>query len=233
MRDLVTSATLAFQYDDSNAQKEQQLEKTSWRELARNYWKATAADSSDKSTHKRQFHRTKSYEWIVATSHMLMIAMGKTWLFFKPAAGASPESWPCATVTVDQGSDGWSAAWFLQMAMGVNMMLMFDWSHRTWNDVSLAISDCGLTYYCLLTIIILNCDHGPWNGHKWWHEVKAGGYEYTRQVAGDNDPLFEASLHQMCHDIDDGCEALSSEDAKNSCSKLCRRWSSARRKELV
>ena len=77
MRDLVTPATLAFQDDDLGAQDEA---KKSWKEIAESFWMKTAAASEEtKSKRAKPLHRTKVYEWLCATCHMLQCAIGGTW----------------------------------------------------------------------------------------------------------------------------------------------------------
>ena len=107
-------------------------------------------------------------------------------------------------VCIDQGSDGWSAAYYL-MSLGVNLLLLFDWSHRTWNDVQLAIGDARFSSVCLLMIIVLNLDHGPYASHRWWLEMVQGAQQYTTQVANHNDLLFQENLPNI--NIDEGGDA--------------------------
>ena len=88
-RDIITSATLAFQNDENKT--DQEKAKASWRSLADDFWSQTAAES-DKNK-KKILHRTKVYEWIVATCHMLMIGCGSTW-----------ESWPAPNNFISQNA---------------------------------------------------------------------------------------------------------------------------------
>ena len=47
-------------------------------------------------------------------------------------------------------------------AAGYNRFFLFDPSHRVWNDAQLALKDAGLMGLCLLLIVVINLDHGPW-----------------------------------------------------------------------
>ena len=132
---------------------------------------------------KRKLHRTKAYEWLLAVSHMVLIATGSQLTRYQQvedkAARKDPATWPCATVCIDQGSDGWSAChWLIHLRH--NILLLHDWCHRVWNNVELAIADMGWRYTVLLGVIMLNLDHGPWAGHKWFAEMVAGAEEYIR-----------------------------------------------------
>ena len=89
--------------------------KASWRETAKAFWRQHA---SEEQQHKQtKLQRAKAFEWVVATTHMLLVAMGRTWSYFKvdaePTKRKPVQSWPCLTLGVDQGSDGWSAAYVL------------------------------------------------------------------------------------------------------------------------
>ena len=76
MRDLVTPATSAWEREgDLEAQgKEQQ----SWRDVALAFWQSSARDDEETRAkiRKRKLHRTKAYEWLLAVSHMVLIATG-------------------------------------------------------------------------------------------------------------------------------------------------------------
>ena len=76
---------------------------------------------------------------------MLVAATGAGWAAFKLPEDRSgdPLQWPWVTLTIDQGSDGWSAAFFM-MSIGVNILLLNDASHRVWNDFQLACQDTSL-----------------------------------------------------------------------------------------
>ena len=42
-------------------------------------------------------------------------------------------------------------------------------------------------------VVMLNLDHGPWAGHKWFAEMVAGAEEYMR-VSSSDDPIFASLL---------------------------------------
>ena len=75
----MTAATFAFQSSSNICPKEQQQKqsqaKADWRSVATDFWDATAAESDRK---KKVMYRTKVFEWIVATCHMLLIGCGST-----------------------------------------------------------------------------------------------------------------------------------------------------------
>jgi hypothetical protein len=135
-RDLVTSATLAFEDKaDVDAQSEQ---KQNWKDIARNFWVKSAADTDAQTGKRKKLHRTKVYEWICATTHMLHIAMGVTWEYFIVDAAkqlsTNAKLWPCCTICIDQGSDGWSAVHFLT-SLSANILIL-----------SIRITEHGMTF---------------------------------------------------------------------------------------
>ena len=76
MRDLVTPATLAWEREgDLEAQEKEQQ---SWRDVALALWQSSVRDDEETRAkiRKRKLHRTKAYEWLLAVSHMVLIATG-------------------------------------------------------------------------------------------------------------------------------------------------------------
>lgn len=80
-----------------------------------------------------------------------------------------------------------------------NLMVLPDWCHRCWNDVQKAMSDMNWSYSILVGTIILNCDHGRWNGHQWYEMTVAGAREFIH-VVGDTEPSFAYILHNIAED---------------------------------
>ena len=147
----MTSATMASMdgLGGSNEDRAaQQVERMTWRDVAVRYW-SSATEESALEPHKKtpQLKRTKALEWLVATSHQLTIATGSNWERFvqveDPGKREDPMKWPCVSVCIDQGSDGWSASHYLK-ARGANLLLTFDWNHR-------------LEPSCLERLLVANC----------------------------------------------------------------------------
>ena len=111
------------------------------------------------STSESHAYSAPTYERLVTTSHQLMTATRHTW-----ERCGDPLTWPCIAVCIDHGSDGWSGVRFLRHRLA-KLLVTFDWNHRAWNNVRLAISDQCWQGICLLTILMVNFDHGPWCNH--------------------------------------------------------------------
>ena len=186
--------------DDENIRNE-------WIELARSH--LLGAGGTKETNKKRVWYRKKTYRWVLATDTMLQNMLGKGWLSWRVPDPAENEVGsvaplahrfnPVITVTMDQGGDGWAGAHFMQQKLRVNLLLIGDFSHRVWNDVELALHHSALWRICLLAIVMLNADHGPWGNAKWWEEAQSGVQEYLR-VASTSCPLFQTHLPNICHE---------------------------------
>ncbi|CAE7209363.1 unnamed protein product [Symbiodinium sp. CCMP2592] len=159
--DLVTRTTLALAHQDEEALER---ERTEYAKLAEEF-----------------FHSAEKSEKTVAT--------GAGWKQFR--ASGSPETWRSITISLDQGSDGWSAAHFL-CSEKVNAFIIGDVSHRTWNDCQLALHDVKLNWLVLSVICLLNSDSGPWNSERWWQSLKQSADEYVQVASHNKDPLYLA-----------------------------------------
>lgn len=150
--------------------------RATWRESAEAFW-AHQAGLGEKNKKQKVPERTSALRWLTATEHMLRAATGCGWeRFFVNETNAvvmsSPATWPSATLCIDQGSDGWSAGFFLMSKCRANVLLVPDPSHRTWNDVELSLHDCDMWMNCLTWMSVMCIDQGPWNGARWFQEGK-------------------------------------------------------------
>eukprot|EP00971_Amphidinium_carterae_P220765 4382944-Amphidinium_carterae.1 len=200
MNDLTTSATMAFQ----SGGEEETAVKQNWSQLAKRFWlETTRHGEGEKRDKVKKLVRTKAYSWLVATSHMLMVCSGVGWSAFRVPAeeGARPmaEEQKVAVLTIDQGGDGWCAVHYL-MATRHCILLLSDQSHRCWNDFQLALQDSKLYSWTLVTICLLNLDHGPWGGARWWEELKSGCREYIR-VAGPECVVWQGHLPHVLAEV--------------------------------
>lgn len=102
--------------------------------------------------------------------------------------GLPPKNGGVATIAIDQGSDGWSAAHWLMHNRTV-LLLIGDASHRCCNDVELALRDSCLWQLALLCCTLVNIDEGAWRDARWWEQAKQAVREWA-EVAGDDCPLM-------------------------------------------
>jgi hypothetical protein len=204
VRDHRTAAALAMDLEDD----EMLLgEGAAWVAQASEFWKAAAQDTtaeSDKRVAKR--FRAGAYEWLLAADSMLKAAAGLHLTDFMVTAEAfeataRPENWPCITFCTDQGSDGWSALWFLQSHLSINCLVLNDPLHRSWNDCQLALKGSGLWSFILVTSKVFSLDVGPWQDAKWFQEAKEAVQTYVRGVGSASDPLFQELYSRILLDM--------------------------------
>ena len=150
-----------------------------WMTAASLFW--TSATADDAKPTMKKLSRGKVWRWLITTWHMLLASSGKSWASLRQVLPdderGPPLSWPSFTLSIDQGGDGWSAAHYL-MSWGVNLVLLHDPSHRVWSDTQLALQDCGLWHWCMLTALLMNVDSGPYKSQAWGEERKQGVKEY-------------------------------------------------------
>ena len=188
-------------FDQADPQEELQTSaKRDWHTAAADWCRAQAGKSVSEATKRQELFRKKAYEWLLASNHALEIMFGRGWKSFVVGEGCTDEAaaWPCITCALDQGSDGWSAVHYLQHCK-VNMLIVNDASHRVWNDCQLALKDSGCWGLCLVGLVLLNLDHGPWEGAKWHQESQQAALEYGR-LANSECPLFLSHLPQICQE---------------------------------
>lgn len=200
MKDMTTPVSLALDspahtmtaaLDDATQQ---------WQATAVEFWRAHTTVASERPQSAAKLQRTKAWWWLVATNHQLQAGVGRNWTFWcQPSSLADrgpPSTWPGVTVSIDQGSDGWAAVNFLAFKLECNIMVVHDASHRVWNDVAGAIKRVRLWPTCLVGIILLNLDVGPWNSSKWWADAVQAVSEYCA-VADTTCPIFAGLFEHM------------------------------------
>eukprot|EP00971_Amphidinium_carterae_P190404 3778750-Amphidinium_carterae.4 len=148
-------------------------------------------DDASTGPKKTKLHRTKVWQWLRSTHHMLRSTGMQGWGDFLPRQDQHPASLKSVTVTIDQGSDGWSAGNYL-LDRKYCITLLGDSSHRGWNDTQHALADSRLTSIVLSCIILCNQDHGPWGSQRWYESAKQAAEEYMVLSRGTNDSLFAA-----------------------------------------
>ena len=101
---------------------------------------------------------------------------------------------------LDEGSPAYAMAWFLVNHCGLRMIHIRDIFHREWNDVKLAVGQCSLWDVVVLTTVVYNMPHGPWDGGMWFNKVRGVAEDVIRNMNASN-PLFTAMYHLICNDL--------------------------------
>ena len=118
-------------------------EADSWEAKAAGFWRDTADDWKAKP----KLQRKKAKQWLVATDSAMKVSTGMGWADFIPPTDKPADdiaSSPTASVSVDQGSDGWSALMWLIFYSKAAIFITFDPMHRLWNDVGNEIKSTNL-----------------------------------------------------------------------------------------
>ena len=114
MKDLYTHVTHAAEHpDDERRAVALAQAQEAWVEQATQWWKAQQG-ATEKPLVPKTLHRKKALQWLMSTQKQLNTVLGGGWELFKKLTGVNEAEWPCVSLQIDQGSDGFSAANFLQ-----------------------------------------------------------------------------------------------------------------------
>ena len=145
--------------------------------------------------------RQSAYAVMRAVDHQLHSMTGTGLSQFIPQDGSTNiplQSRPLLVVCLDEGSVGYAAVWYWWYSAGLRMLPMRDVFHREWNDVLMAVRNCGLYSVLLLTQLVYNLSHGPWAGAAWWEQLKVGAQNLQAHDGGE---LFDLLYPAVCHDF--------------------------------
>ena len=114
---------------------------------------------------------------------------------------------PMLSLGIDQGSDGWSASFFLQWVLALRMIVIVDLCHRGPNDCKLACMEAGLWSFVLLFVPVFNLPWGPWATCKWHEDAKSALAELKR-IATRASKVFLLFAPWITQDLEryGGCE---------------------------
>jgi hypothetical protein len=96
-------------------------------------------------------------------------------------------------IASDQGTIGSCLLWYLAYQKRVRCLILWDPSHRVWNDIKHACQMSHLWPHVLLMTAVINHTHGPWNGSAFWEQSRDAAEMYI-QRSSEVDPLFLAFL---------------------------------------
>lgn len=108
---------------------------------------------------------------------------------------------PPLVLTMDQGSVGWSAQFFLIYVLGCNLCPLWDLSHRVWNDAKGAVFAIPPLYEALCSSLhVMNLDMGPYESYAWWGQTKEAVQAFHEQ-SDEKDPLWQFYLKAILRDL--------------------------------
>ena len=77
-------------------------------------------------------------------------------------------------VHMDEGSPSYALSWYLQYHERLRSLFIRDNYHREWDDVTLSLRKEGLWPTMLLSQLVFNLAHGPWEGAGWCEKIIQG-----------------------------------------------------------
>ena len=159
--------------------------------------------------------RLAAKKWVCMVDNQLAKASGKELKFWvRPPEGAdiahanldefrAPA--PTLSIGMDQGSDGWSASWFLMYERALRINVIVDQAHRTPNDCELAVVECGWWPVVLMSMIAFNINWGPWSSCRWGEECRTALSE-MRQFVDKNGEFFHWLAKGLADDLGETLE---------------------------
>jgi len=102
-------------------------------------------------------------------------------------------------MSIDQGSTGFCASWFMQYRLGIHLVVLPDIYHRCWNDLKMAIIKTGWHSHIVETTFLLNSLHAPWGTCRWFKELQEAALDYHKSTT-HLDPLWQAFALPMLND---------------------------------
>jgi len=165
----------------------------------------------------QKVQRGKAKQFLQCLEHGLKTSVGVGLAHFvpKPLAATSvlninqPHCLNVLSLSIDQGSSGWAASWYLLLHTKAALVVHNDPSHRCHNDLHLAYRACGLWDHIVVTSILYNFSYGPFLGAGWLEQGRTAAEEFA-SLAGPEDELFQTYLDAIASDL--GLAACSGDD---------------------
>ena len=109
---------------------------------------------------------------------------------------------PTLILSLDEGSSGFCALWFLCFVTGLRFFGVRDPCHREWNDTRNTLGDQNLWWVVLITTMAFGLPHGPWESAKFWNVIVGAAVAYVARASWSSLFFFVLCEH-TCHDM--GC----------------------------
>lgn len=111
--------------------------------------------------------RKASCQLLQSPNHQMQAAVGVGILHFRQPVRLSERrpwpTWPLLSVACDLGSDNCCALQYLERHLSINLDLVPDPSHGTWDDAKLCLRRAGFWTTVQLVMLGHNVVHGPYN----------------------------------------------------------------------
>lgn len=164
-----------------------------------------AAEDSAAPAKRPKVQRVASYRHIKQLDAQLRGALGdeRGLSFFLPASNDAPTEQPrllnllVLALCEDEGSSNQCAQWHMLYKLRLRLMPQFDPWHRCWNDASVAVRHAGFMPVVRAMSLCMNLPYGPWEGHKFFHELAEAAADLLELAEGGDDPLMAHALPEV------------------------------------
>ena len=150
---------------------------------------------------KRKLHRKAAHQWLACLDSIVQKWCGAGLSHWVPHPPVPPRHWPYLSIAADQGSDGFSAQFWLKYAFHGNIDFTADLSHGVWRDTEAVWSSLGLAPFVRLMVIVFNLAHGPWEEGVRWHQLQLAMNEYLDLGSYKSCPMFAHFLPALLRDF--------------------------------
>ena len=168
----------------------------SWPKESQAWWMAMSTskrDNPDDATDtKKKTHRRKAHKWLSSTDKILREITDEGWStrLYEGGLPVNLVNMKGVTVSLDQGSDGWSAVFYLLNFRSANLVIVPDLAHRIWNDTKAALRQAKLMGLVWLATVCFNFEHGPWTDKRWFRTGQEGAHIYSTAIDVDTCPVW-------------------------------------------
>ena len=135
--------------------------------------------------------RVKAYNGIVHLDHTLdtLMAGDAALPAFKPdSEDARPlNDKPILVCVTDQGPDLQSGSWFLQYAVKLRCLWLYDPRHRLIAEQEAGLREAGLAASIKLSEMLLSFQRGPWSEQRWFQTLSEESQEVLRSMLHEKD----------------------------------------------
>ena len=121
--------------------------------------------------------------------------------FTREAAGAETPlcDRPLMSLHYDECSANLAMYLYMAYALKMRVVAFRDIFHREWNDVRLALQSAGVWWAVLLSTLIFNFPHGPWEGSAWFGQLVQGITDFAKRSPAGS-PLLDEFWSAICRD---------------------------------
>lgn len=171
-------------------------------------WLQRGRSTTEKDSWKpKKFHRLSAKHWLASLDSQLRVSTHVGGLrFFQMDTQDEAWSterwseWPWLGISMDQGSDGLSAAFALQNFFSLNCSLFFDFSHGGHKDLQAALRACHLMDFILLYMVSANLMHGPNKDDARFNQARACMKKAYAEL-DESTPLFAAVVPAIADEL--------------------------------